>query len=102
MKPVSLHPLCQGTTGRFLSPVSAGTSMVFVQRRDQQDRGMSTQDLFVQRYRRRGEVCLGISLRRHSRVGVVRTGDDHNLLGKRVLGAAHLAGGVTVSNVPNS
>ena len=41
--------------------------------------------------RRGGEVCLGVPLRRHSRVGVARTGDDHNPLEKRVLAAANQA-----------
>ena len=49
-----------------------------------------------------GEESLRIPLRRRPRVGVVRTGDAHAPLGKRVLGAAHRALSVTVSSVPDT
>ena len=75
----------QGDSGTL--PVFAGTA-VFSDGVRQQDRWMSTQGLFVH-YRRGGEESLGIPLRRHPRVGVAWTGDDHKPLGKRVLGAAH-------------
>ena len=52
---------------------------------------MSSQDLFV-KCRRGGEEGLGIPLRRHSWVGVARTGDAHS----------HRASGVTVSTVSDT
>ena len=92
------HPLRQ-----VLILFLTGTSHVHSVLRwcDQEDRGMSTQDLLV-KCRRGGEESLGILLRRHPMVGVARTGDDHKPLGKRVLGAAHRGCCVTISTVPDA